>query len=436
MPIFKFTRNEENEEKNIEKDAFFTMEETADEKRLRMTKNILNSLAKPDEKEENEENEEENEEIKEKGLFAVNEQDLINKKLKLAYLEKQGKIFREYIPELTPDAFTKNIKFYKGHKKTVTCLEISKDGKNIFSGGKDCCILQWDAETGKKNIFKGEKHNREIQGHFDEILTIALSEDNKTLISGGKDRIIRVWDIHNQKLIHSFKGHKDTITGISVDPVTDNFYSISYDRTLKMWNLAERAYIDTYYGHKREALTIDSFYKDRVITGGADGQAILWKLSDETQLLYKSNCQTIDCVHTISEKYFVSSGDDSTLELWTAAKKTPIFSLPKAHVNAPWICSLTGLKNSDVLASGSIDGFINIYKFDQENQRIETLKRIPMNGSINAMKFSENGRMLVCAQGDEQRLGRWIVKKDTKPGINIFTNLLHIYKFSKKVIFT
>ena len=168
---------------------------------------------------------------------------------------------------------------------------------------------------------------------------------------------------------------------------------------------------------------MDTYFKDRVITGGCDGQAILWKLSDETQLLYKSACQTLDCVHTISEKYFASSGDNSDIELWNVGKKTPIYTLSKTH-DAPWICSMAGMKNCDLLATGSVDGFVNLYKFSNESMKLEGLRKVPLNGSINAMQFADSGNMLICAQADEQRLGRWIVKKEAKPGITIFTGLL------------
>jgi len=177
------------------------------------------------------------------------------------------------------------------------------------------------------------------------------------------------------------------------------------------------------YGHKREGTCIDGFYKDRVLTGGNDGQAILWKLSDETQLLYKSNCQALDCVHTISEKHFVTTGEQATIELWNVAKRVPIFTLENAHKSL-WISSLAGLKNADLLATGSTDGYVNLYQFSNEENTIHTIRQIPLEGSINGMQFSQNGNMLICSQGDEQRLGRWDVIKKTKPGISIFTNLL------------
>jgi ribosomal RNA-processing protein 9 len=87
---------------------------------------------------------------------------------------------------------------------------------------------------------------------------------------------------------------------------------------------------------------MDTYFKGRVLTGGCDGQVILWKLSDETQLLFKSAGQTVDCVHTINDKSFVTSCDNSTIEVWSIAKKTPVFSLPQVH-NSSWICSMVSI---------------------------------------------------------------------------------------------
>ena len=193
---------------DVEKDPFFDFEENADEKRLRMTKSLLSSLGNKKEDEESNENEENEEE---KGLYAENEQDLINKKLKLAYLEKQNKIFKEYVSNLN---IAPELTSYKGHRKAITSLAVSKDANIIYTGGKDCCIIRWDVTTKSKTVYKGEKHNRSIEGHYDEVLDVALSDDEKLLLSVGKDRIVRLWDTHNSKLIHSFKGHNDTITVI------------------------------------------------------------------------------------------------------------------------------------------------------------------------------------------------------------------------------
>jgi len=82
------------------------------------------------------------------------------------------------------------------------------------------------------------------------------------------------------------------------------------------------------------------------------------------------------------------------------------------------------MKNSDILATGSADDYLNLYKYSDQEHTIEKIKRIPLVGSINAMQFSGDGNTLICAQAPDQRLGRWITNKSVKSGITIFTNVI------------
>ena len=133
-------------------------------------------------------------------IFNEEEDDLLTKRLKYQILEKKGKLFYNIA-----DTFTQgddqqadySTVFLKGHKKAITALEWNLDNRSIFTASKDCSLIQWDLEAQRKQLFRGEKHNRAIEGHFDEPMCIATN--GKYLISGGKDRIVRVWDIHNQK---------------------------------------------------------------------------------------------------------------------------------------------------------------------------------------------------------------------------------------------
>jgi len=107
-------------------------------------------------------------------------------------LEKQGKLFYEVAKEWEGEVQTH---FLKGHKKAITAVEWMPDGKSVFTASKDCCLIRWDLETGKKLVFKGDKYDKSVQGHTHEALCLATN--GKYMISGGKDRVVRVWDIHN-----------------------------------------------------------------------------------------------------------------------------------------------------------------------------------------------------------------------------------------------
>ena len=57
---------------------------------------------------------------------------------------------------------------WKGHKLSPTCLTVKDDESKIFSGGKDCAVIEWDVETGgKKTVFAGGRKNFDCGGHFE-----------------------------------------------------------------------------------------------------------------------------------------------------------------------------------------------------------------------------------------------------------------------------
>ncbi len=50
----------------------------------------------------------------------------------------------------------------------------------------------------------------------------------------------------------------------------------------------------------------------------------LWKVIEETQLLFKGPTATIDGISMADEETFVSGGQDGHLAVWSVTKKKPI----------------------------------------------------------------------------------------------------------------
>ena len=122
----------------------------------------------------------------------------------------------------------------RGHRQAVTAAVVSKDGKFLFTAGKEGVIIMTDLSSGKQvNAFrkirldggttegkgKGkQKASLDSPGHTDEILALAVSDDGKYLASGGKDRKLVVWDLEKSQWLRNFGGHKDTISVSLVIP--------------------------------------------------------------------------------------------------------------------------------------------------------------------------------------------------------------------------
>lgn len=109
--------------------------------------------------------------------------------------------------------------FLRGHRLPVTCIALPGpnlvDGTvggnarkvHVYTGGKDCCIIRWDLETGGKDIFEGRRNcfqgalkksgdesSSRCGGHFRAVLDICVAEDERVFFSAGADHTVRAWD--------------------------------------------------------------------------------------------------------------------------------------------------------------------------------------------------------------------------------------------------
>jgi len=123
------------------------------------------------------------------------------------------------------------------------------------------------------------------------------------------------------------------------------------------------AYMDTHYGHQGGILDVDSYTKDRVISCGLDNQVVFYKITEDSELLYSSKNHSVDTINVINHQFFVTGSCDNALDLWILSKKKPIFSLENVHKNNSWVLSTANIRNSDLVASGSYDGCVNLYGF-------------------------------------------------------------------------
>lgn len=326
-----------------------------------------------------------------------------------------------------------------------------------------------------------------IDGHWDEVLSLSLTSDGKVLASGGRDRSVRLWLANSGGKIPSsavdgglsftrptsldtFVGHKDSVYSLSFRPGQDRtLVSASADRTLKLWKCLDGtpgSHIETLFGHQADVLDVeyDILGKDRIVSIGRDRTARLWKVPEQTQLLFRAQSMELstECVRSINcgdvkgETFFITGAQDGSLSLWCSTKKRPVYITRFAHGTGEmssrsnqvdiislatgadvetllsggycnWITSMAVLPNSDLIATGSGDGFIRLWRIcfskgrDSTPNMIESVGSIPMKGFVTGLAFggSEKNPLLVASIGQEHRLGRWWRYKQAKNGIAV-----------------
>ena len=108
---------------------------------------------------------------------------------------------------------TSSIRVIKAHQLPITSVAITEDEKYIFSASKDCSVVKWNLEAGKKEfLIKGLRKGTTGKGHADHINDISVSSDGKFLATAGKDKKLFIWDAKTGAHQETFTQHRDAVT--------------------------------------------------------------------------------------------------------------------------------------------------------------------------------------------------------------------------------
>lgn len=146
------------------------------------------------------------------------------------------------------------------------------------------------------------------------ILSVAVSDDGTFVAAAGEDTKVwfgphcvcvlmpqvHVMDMRSGAVLDPLGGHRGLVSGLAFRRNSHELFSSSFDRTARVWNLDEMAYVESLYGHYSEITCIDSLHKEvpvilarlllreqRAVSCGVDRTVRLWKVVDETQLIFR-----------------------------------------------------------------------------------------------------------------------------------------------------
>lgn len=303
---------------------------------------------------------------------------------------------------------------------------------------KGNCVYQYAVTEGalkKLHTFKGTGQAADI----DSFCSVAVSSCGKYLTAGTKSGKIVVWIVtksannasYTYKQLSVLTQHRGAVLSLSFSREDSTFYSASADRTIKIWSLesGEALYIDTLYGHQDSVPSLGALGKETCVTvGSRDRTARLWKVAEETQLVFRgpeSSGGSQEIISIIEEGAFVTGTDLGAISLWNTRRKKPLCTEIGAHSGNGPIGALAAFPFTDLVASGAGDGFLRLWRAAPSSSTLACIRQIALPGFLNSAAWNSDGTALAVASGKEQRLGRWEAQKTAK-------NQLHIYFFKRQ----
>ncbi|KAL8045589.1 hypothetical protein ABFX02_08G124300 [Erythranthe guttata] len=435
----------EGEEKEEE------IEETPAETKKRHAEALLKRLREKEREKEEEEDEMDDDDEERRRQREGERDSLIAKNLQQNQLEDSGRLRRAIASRVQKPETDEGFRVIVKHRQTVTCVALSDDESRGFSASKDGAILHWDIESGKKEKYNWpsdevlKSHGvkdplGKATKHSKHVLALAVSSDGRYLASGGLDRHVHLWDVRTREHIRAFPGHKGPVSCLTFRQGTAELFSGSFDRSVKIWNADDRTYISTLFGHQSEVLTIDSLRKERVLTVGRDRTMHLWKVPEESQLVFRAPASSLESCCFISNDEFLSGSDDGSIELWNLLRKKPVHIVKNAHASfsedkiekinheglsnghkendaqdssrlgstaLSWVNSVAMCRGSDLAASGAGNGSVRLWAIENESKGVRPLFELPVVGFVNSLAIAKSGKFLIAGVGQEHRLGRW-----------------------------
>jgi len=193
------------------------IKETPNEKRLRLAKEMIERVKATQGTNESDRESEDDDDGEDSSVTP--KLDAVSRRIHEDLLRAEGRLQRQMSTKLDFERI-EHQECARHHRLSITCVAISTAEDIALTASKDCSIIRWDVETGKRvHKFPGRPATKNIPakmitGHFDEILTMAVSSDGRYLASGGRDKLIRLWDLRTNEELDAFKGHRAAISGL------------------------------------------------------------------------------------------------------------------------------------------------------------------------------------------------------------------------------
>ncbi|XKL66639.1 hypothetical protein PGB90_010059 [Kerria lacca] len=286
--------------------------------------------------------------------------------------DKSAKLWR---PNGFNSGYTE-VQTYVGHKNFVTCVcaippsDIFPNGL-IVTGGNDNIILLFQPECSTSF--------QQLSGHKNTVCKLVYGINTNILLSASWDKTVKLWHLSDQNSSCSLtiESHEAAVWAVLYTK-QDFIITGSADKTIKIFQ-KDGSLIKTLTGHTDCVRDLAEIGNDEILSCSNDATIRKWNVNtgDCLDILY-GHPNFIYSIY-VREDFFVSSGEDRCLMLWSQGKYQTI-SLPAQSV---WAVAV--LSNNDVV-TGSSDGVIRIFTVD-EKRKADEETLLTFQNEVNALNM-------------------------------------------------
>ena len=281
------------------------------------------------------------------------------------------------------------LKFH-GHRKGVSYLAYSPNGKYIASLSKDRTIKIWDATIGK-----------EINSHIDNVYSssVVFSPDGKSVVYGCNDGKIVKWNFKDN-IISSFQGHRNGIHFVDVSPNGKQMVSTSFNE-IKIWDMENGVCVDSLKQHSAYVNTAFFSHNGKyIVTASKDKTVKMWNvIGGEPIKNYDSFYDEVITASFSPDDKRIVSASGKTIKILDVPEE-PVFDYGKERfVSYLETIFSTNLQGTKLLTIG-VDDSIKVWDIDTQTL-IATMEGKCSTFRVNTLLFSDDEKYVISASVDK-----------------------------------
>ncbi|OCB11813.1 hypothetical protein A5717_19045 [Mycolicibacterium porcinum] len=161
---------------------------------------------------------------------------------------------------------------------TVTNVDVSPDGRQFVSSGKDGLIRRWNLESG-------ESEGDPLTGHSGAA-GAAYVRDGRWIASAGSDKTVRIWDAATGAAVRVLTGVYDPDRGtVAMSDDGELLATGVGDGMVQLWDVGRSQPVGKPIRAHDSRISAAAFSRDRsrLVTAGQDGTVRMWDVSTGLQ---------------------------------------------------------------------------------------------------------------------------------------------------------
>ena len=326
-------------------------------------------------------------------------------------------------------------KVIEAHNSTIWNVNYDSKGTKFVTTGDDYEFKVWDA-VSYLVIYS-------VKGYTNLLRNIYVSDELNSLFVGGDDMIIRKYSIDQSDYAEKFFiGHTNRVRHIDISKNGQYMLSCGDDGKVILWNLLTGEHT-IYYGHQKRVWAVSFVGEKHFVSAGEENDIYYWEIGKTLPIKYLKNNESWvwDLTYNEHSNLLISAGEDNTCRIWdmnimtekvclnyhnkwlfaatisddskyvltsSADNTAKIIDITRnkeiccLEGHQGWVWSAIFLEN-DLVATGSQDGTIKIWKVNYLEEEVSCIKTIYAHKSwVVSLQYSKKYKKIYSASADEK----------------------------------